>query len=71
MEKEKKESLINIGLIQENINNMKDNKYINDLTEDQSDSAKNGDVQIIEAGEKEKCEDYAKSGNQSNEYYKK
>jgi len=50
---------------------MKDNKYINDITEDQEDSRKNGDVQIIEAGEKEKCEDYPKSGNQSSEYYKK
>lgn len=46
-------------------------KYISDQTEDQKDSRKNGDVQVIEAGDKEKVENYEKSGNQSSEYYKR
>lgn len=47
--------------------------YIKDITEDQDDSRKNGDVQVIEAGDKDKeckCPDKnVKVGNQSKEYY--
>jgi hypothetical protein len=46
-------------------------EYIKHITEDQKDSRKNGDVQIIEAGDKEKVENYEKTGCQSDEYYKK
>ena len=46
-------------------------EYIKDITEDQKDSKKNGDVQIIEAGDKEKVENYEKAGNQPKEYYTK
>ena len=50
-------------------------EYIKDITEDQKDSRKNGDVQVLEAGEKDreyKCPDENKKvGNQSKEYYAK
>lgn len=50
--------------------------YIKDITEDQKDSRKNGDVQVLEAGDKdEECKlpksvnTLEKVGNQSKEYY--
>lgn len=47
-------------------------EYIKHITEDQDDSRKNGDVQILEAGDKDKeCKlPEEKVGNQSKEYYK-
>jgi hypothetical protein len=46
-------------------------EYIKDITEDQKDSRKNGDVQILEAGEKDPKPQLPKEkvGNQSKEYY--
>ena len=45
--------------------------YISDLTEAEPLSRKMGDQQVLIAGDKEVVENYKKSGNQSNEYYKK
>ena len=45
--------------------------YISDVTEDEKESPKQGDVQVLIASDKEKVENYEKTGNQSSEYYKK
>lgn len=45
--------------------------YISDQTETSEQDADMGDVEVLIADDKEKVNDYEKSGNQSNEYYKK
>lgn len=45
--------------------------YIEHITEDQNDSRKNGDVQVVVAGDKEEERKVEITGNQSKEYYKK
>lgn len=46
-------------------------KYIEHITETDKDARNAGDQQILVAGEEEKVEDYEKTGNQKDEYYKK
>ena len=51
--------------------NKKSNElYISDVTESEKDSRLYGDAQVLVAGEKEKKENYEKTGNQEKEYYK-
>lgn len=45
--------------------------YISDVTESEKEAPSMGDVEVLIAGEKEKVENYEKSGNQSKEYYNK
>lgn len=44
---------------------------MSDVTEQEKNSPAYGDVQVLLADDKEKVNDYEKSGNQSSEYYKK
>ena len=44
--------------------------YISDVTECESNSREYGDAQVLVAGDKEKKDNYEKTGNQDKEYYK-
>lgn len=46
-------------------------KYISDIVEDQSDSRKNGDVEVLVAGDADPKQEVEITGNQSKEYYAK
>lgn len=45
--------------------------YISHITEQEPNAPKAGDAQVLEATDKEKVENYEKTGNQSKDYYQK